>query len=256
MTEARRRLIGRAFSAAHDYDRNARVQRRVAEDLAVRIAQWTLPPNPRILEIGCGTGFLSEALMARGVNGQWLMTDLSPDMVERCRQRIGTADDRQFAVLDGEHGAMPEGGPFDLICSSMAMQWFDALNPAIARLRGWLAPGGHLALTTLGAGTFAQWRQAHAEAGAVAATPNYPAVGDLPADGRESDVTVERYDETFASARAFLRALKAIGATTAQGGHQPLTPAMLRRVMHHFEQTGASVTYEVLTGHYRAETRS
>lgn len=255
MNSPRRARIGRAFSAARDYDRHAAVQRRVARDLAARIGAIGLPPAPRILEIGCGTGFLTEALARQGIGGEWLVTDLSPAMVERCRTRMGDRPGLAFAVLDGEHGDLPQG-PFDLVCASLAMQWFDDLAGAVQRLCSVLAPGGHLVFTTLGAGTFAEWRTAHSALGLAAGTPEF-----LPVDAlrgicpalQAAPHRVETIRETFPDARAFLSAVKAIGAGTAAAPHRPLAPAELRRVMAQFDCAGAAASYEVVTCHYRGK---
>ena len=242
---ARRDRIARAFAGAGDYDRNARVQRRVATDLAARIAALPLPPQPRVLEIGCGTGFLTQALADAGIAGDWLVTDVAPGMVARCRERLGETPRRRFAVLDGEREA-PGGGPFDLICSSLALQWFEDAPAALARMAGWLAPGGHCLVTTLGPGSFAEWRAAHAAEGLAAGTPAFAPVEAFAALGPEA-LLVENHVERHADAQAFLRAVKAIGAGTADPGHRPLSPPALRRVMAAFERQGCAVTYEVVT---------
>lgn len=244
MSALQRRQIERRFSAATDYDRHARVQRIVAEQLAERIAALPLPAAPRILEIGCGTGFLTEALMARGLGGDWLVTDISAPMVERCRQRVGEGGGRRFAVLDGEYGAVEEDR-FDLVCSSLAMQWFDDQPAALDRMRDWLAPGGHLMMTTLGEGSFAEWRAAHEAHGLQPGTPRFLSAEALGA------AHCDRYLDRHDNALDFMRALKAIGAHTAAQSHRPLPPATLRRVMRSFEAAGCAVSYEVLTCHYR-----
>ncbi|KHK89705.1 methyltransferase domain-containing protein [Novosphingobium malaysiense] len=239
--------IARAFAGARDYDRHARVQREVAQALAARIAALDLPEHPRVLELGCGTGFLTEALLERGIGGDWLVTDIAPAMVDRCRARLGEPPQRRFAVLDGEHGT-PEGGPYDLICSSLALQWFDDAPAALARMKDWLAPGGHCLITTLGPGSFAEWRAAHAAEGLDAGTPPFAPVEAFAALDPK-DLVVETVVETHPDARAFLHALKAIGAGTAAPGHRPLPPAALRRVMAAFERSTCKVTYEVVTCH-------
>jgi malonyl-CoA O-methyltransferase len=255
MNVQHRQRIRGAFSLAREYDRHARVQRRVADELAGRIAALDLPPEPRVLEIGCGTGFLTEALAGRGIGGQWLVTDLSPAMVERCRARLGTRAGTSFAVLDGEYGAPDAGTRFDLICSSLTLQWFDDLPSAIARMLGWLAPGGRLAFTTLAAGTFAEWRAAHLAEGLAPGTPEFPSVEALRAILPGAQIAahrVERHIEENGSAREFLSALKGIGAGTAARGYRPLSAGALKRVMHNFEQAGSRATYEVVTCTYGA----
>lgn len=256
MISDRRSQIKAAFSAALDYDAHARVQHTVATELADRIAALPLPEDPRILEIGCGTGFLTQALADRGIRGEWLITDLSPVMVERCRQRVGETGNRRFAVFDGEYGA-PEHGPrFDLICSSLAMQWFDDIERAVTRMLGWLPPGGHCIFTTLAAGTFAEWQEAHRGEQADAGTPRFPSVAQLAAmepAGEAGTHWVSGHRQTHSGARDFLRSLKAIGADTPSAHHQPLAPATLRRVMRAFEDAGSTITYEVVTCHFTRE---
>lgn len=253
MTPAYRRQIEQAFSAASDYDRHARVQRVIARELAARIAAIPLPARPSVLEIGCGTGFLTQALIDSGIGDDWLITDISADMLERCRQRIGEAPGRTFAVLDGEYGAPGEGRKFDLICSSLAIQWFDDPAAALPRMLDWLAPGGHCIFTTLGAGSFAEWRAAHAMEGLVPGTPRFLTLAELSAIQPEAQAEPHRsvsHVEQHESGLDFMRALKAIGAQTAARQHRPLPPAALRKVVRHFEQGGGAVSYEAVTCHY------
>jgi len=258
MNAIHRRQIRDAFSAARDYDRHARVQQVVARRLAKRIAALALPPQPRILEIGCGTGFLTQALIEEGLGGDWLITDIAPAMVERCRARIGDvaglAESRRFALLDGEYGDPGTAGAFDLVCSSLVMQWFDDPAPALARKLGWLAPDGHCLFATLASGSFAEWRNAHEAEGLPCGTPRFPALDAMEAicpQARSGALSVEQLVERHTSGLSFMRALKAIGANTAAAGHRPLPPADLRRVIRRFEEAGAAVTYEVVTGHFR-----
>jgi malonyl-CoA O-methyltransferase len=242
-----REAIASAFASAQGYDDHAAVQREVAQALARRIAALPLPTSPRVLEIGCGTGFLTQALGDQGLGGDWLVTDLAPAMIDRARTRLQSeaAARLTFAVLDGEHGT-PQSGPFDLICASLATQWFTQEAAALNRWRQWLAPGGQIMVATLGPGTFAEWRAAHEAEGLQPGTLAFTPSSDLEALTPRT-LIVEPHRQHHADARAFLSAVRGIGAHTAVPGHQPLTAGALRRVMRRFEAGGAVSTYEVVT---------
>jgi len=247
MTSRRKPAVTRAFDRAEDYDAHAHIQRATAKRLAALIAELPSSPLP-ILEIGCGTGFLSAELVRAFPASPLILSDISPAMVRRARTAIGDAPNIRYLVLDGERPEPRPGGGFGLICSSLAFQWFEDLGGAIARLGGLVAPGGHLAFATLAAGTFAEWRQAHARCGREAATRDYPAVAEIatlcPPDMRariERQILVERH----ADGRAFLRGLKGIGAHTPWDKRPPLPPAALRRVLRAFDEQGSAATYEI-----------
>jgi malonyl-CoA O-methyltransferase len=246
MEEVRRESslsVAKRFDRAARYDDHARVQPEVARGLAETIAALPLRPAARILEIGCGTGALAGAVIERAGSAglRWTATDIAPAMVERARARLAHHDGISFAVMDGERPDL--AGPFDLICSSLAIQWFTDLNAALGCLRGLLAPGGRLAFTTLADGSFAEWRAAHgtAQDGLHA----YPGADALRAMGLE--VTVRHHCVRHTDARDFLRSMKDIGAGAPRAGHRPLSPAALRRVMAAFEAGGAISRYVVAT---------
>ena len=238
-----------AFDAAADtYDTAAPVQRAVAQRLADRIAALPVPARPRILEIGCGTGFLTAALRERVREADWLITDLSPRMLEACRARVGP--DARFEMMDGERPTA--AGPYDLICSSLAFQWFGELDAGLVRLAGLLAPGGWLAFSTLAEGTLREWRQAHADLGLACAAHDFPSRDALTRMlGPRGRLAGETVVQAHADARDFLGDLKAIGAGCSVSGRPPLGPRDMKRVMRRFEAIGASARYEVAYGFLR-----
>ncbi|AWN41081.1 methyltransferase domain-containing protein [Methylobacterium durans] len=251
-----KQAVARAFDGAEGYDRAAGVQARVAASLVERIAGLPLGPRPRVLEIGCGTGFLTRALRERLAPRALLATDIAPGMVARAKARAPDGPDLRYLVMDGERPCLAPGPRFDLIASSLAAQWFEDLPGAVAGLSHLLAPGGWLALATLAEGTFGEWGRAHATSGTRAATPAYPPLRTLRAlapPGCTLSVAEEPFVEAHPDGRAFLAALRAIGARTPGEGGRPLSPGALRRVLRSFEADGARVTYRVATCLVRRE---
>ena len=251
MTEARKTSIACAFAAAAPgYDAAAQVQRRVAARLAEDLAAPVLPAGTRAVEIGCGTGLLTERLLTAQPHTAWLITDIAAAMVAHCAARCG-ASPAEFRVMDGEAPDLPSGH-YDLIVSSLAVQWFGDLSTGLARLSACLKPGGRLIFATQGAGTFEEWRAAHAELGLASGSLAFPtaeAVLALWPAGGSGAVREERMTVWYPDGLGFVRGLKELGAHLPQPGHRPLPPGAFRRVLRRFA-AGCPATYQVLYGCY------
>ncbi|MGA0392623.1 MAG: methyltransferase domain-containing protein [Rhodospirillales bacterium] len=254
MTSQKFKIIHAFDQASPHYETAAGLQKSVAENLAGRIQRLPLNSNPRVLEVGCGTGYLTRALMPAIANADWTVSDIAPTMVEHCRQSIPHSSDIEFIQMDGETPCV-QGG-FDLICASLVFQWFEDLETSLARLSILLRPGGHLAFATLVQGTFSEWRDVHRMFGLSAATPAFPSAATI--DGfwpdndevsGEGSIEEEAILQTYDTAHDFLMTLKAIGATTPVRGHKPLSAGSMRRVLRHLDRKGSlKITYQVAYG--------
>jgi malonyl-CoA O-methyltransferase len=246
MSTTRKALIARAFDRAEDYDAHAHIQRSAAEYLAARIAGLGIDPSRPALEIGCGTGFLTEALVTRWPSLSLTASDVAPAMIERTRSRIG--DTIAYAIIDGEDpGGIADSG-YGLIASNLAFQWFADLGSTLSRLTACLAPGGWLVFSTLAAGTFREWTKAQTAAGIIGLTRTYPDLGMIEAmtpAGTRIDVSGYLLKEQHASGRDFLRGLKAIGAATAWDRSGAPGTAPLRKAIKTFEDGGATISYKI-----------
>ncbi|RFD20557.1 dethiobiotin synthase [Komagataeibacter melaceti] len=249
----RKDRIAASFDAAQDYEQAARVQRIAASELARRIAACHAPDAPlRILETGCGTGFLTRELRRLFPNAHITATDIAPRMLERLAHRM--PDDSRLTLHHMDAEAPNLTGPFDLICSSLAMQWFGQRAHTLHLLASLLAPGGQMAFATLGADSFRQWRTAYAHAGVPCPMPDYPTLdtlqGEWPACGAGLWHEAEIVDVP-ASPLHFLRELRTIGANHTD--RLPASAGQLRRVLAAAEQAGPMVvSYHVAYGLFRS----
>jgi len=236
-------ILRRFDAAAATYDGHAGTQLRVAGALARQVLALPLAPAPEVLEIGCGTGFLTAALAPALPGCRWLATDLAPRMAAACARRA--LPGVTVRVMDGE---APEPGlSFDLVVSSLAVQWFADLPAGLARLHRMLRPGGVLAVTTLGGGTFPEWRRQCLAAGAEAGTPAYPSADFLAAALPGARVEGRPFPLRCGNLKGFLDHLRLTGARTAAPGHPGLSPAVLGRILRAWGPVPFTATYEVLT---------
>ena len=241
--------ITSVFSAAADtYDAGAELQRVIAEMLARKIAALPLPAKPKVLEVGCGTGVLTQAL-SNLIDASWTITDIAAPMVARCERALGgVLRGARFVVMDGTAPALAPG--FDAVCSSMALQWFEDPGRAIGRLSALLNRGGHLAFATLGPNTFEEWQAACALSGVAAPTRRFLSAEDFqaatpPGFNFRSEKTVFR--RTYDNGWDFLRRLRKIGAHRAVPEADPLPAGALRKVLRATDAP-FTVSYDVIYG--------
>jgi len=105
------------------------------------IATAGLGPAAAILEIGCGTGQLTERLAVPGF--QLTAIDIGPSMVAAARQRLADAV-VSFEVTSFESLTAADAS-FDLVISAAAFHWIDP-EVAFSKSARLLRPGGWLAL--------------------------------------------------------------------------------------------------------------
>jgi malonyl-CoA O-methyltransferase len=147
--------------------------------------------------------------------------------------------------MDAEGPAV--AGPFDLVASSMALQWTADLGRALAGLGRLVRPAGRLALAVPGAETFREWRAAlQGRACGVPDFPDMDGLRRLVPPGFSADLAEERRIVDYGSALAFLRALKAMGAAQPRPGHRPLDPGALRAGLSRLDDAGPRLTWHIL----------
>ena len=127
---------------AEAYDRERPSYPTELIDAACTIA--ALDPGSRVLEIGCGTGKLTEALVGRGLVVD--AVDPGANMITLARRRVRDSDAVEFHLGRFEEVSLPER-VFDAVLAATAFHWLDPMVGWAKAARS-LRPGGTLALIT------------------------------------------------------------------------------------------------------------
>jgi ubiquinone/menaquinone biosynthesis C-methylase UbiE len=129
------------------YDGVAPLYDETFEDISVRTdelrwlrRQLAEVPNPKLLDVGCGTGSFLRAIedLVETADG----VDLSAGMLEQARTRSAGSAKLSFTKIDGPHLPFADNS-FDVVTSVLSFRYLD-WDPIIAEILRVLKPGGRL----------------------------------------------------------------------------------------------------------------
>lgn len=131
---------------ARTYDQSSEPQQAWASEVLARLEG--IAPDATVLDVGCGTGRVTEALLALVPRGRVLALDASPDMVALARRRLG--DRAEIWCQDVLDLDLDE--PVDAIVSTATLHWVTDHDRLWARLARALRPGAVLEVQCGGEG--------------------------------------------------------------------------------------------------------
>lgn len=221
-----------------EYHRNAEVQREVAQRLIASLEPWRdiIPPGP-ILEVGCGTGFVTEGIIELYPKREKIITDLSPEMVACCKERFNSAENISFSELDAEEIDL-EKPKYAMSVCGFAAQWFKDPALTLGKIMEATKPGGLLLASFPGSESFPQWKQCCEELGIPFTGNELPDTEEMVIKMSSGPVQVDYYEDTitqkFSSSIEFFRHLKTIGAGTRKKG-RALKSAEMKLLIDHWD---------------------
>ena len=137
---------------ARTYDRTSAPQQAWASEVLARLAG--IAPDANVLDVGCGTGLVTEELLALVPSGRVVAIDASAEMVEIARRRL----DGRARVLCQDALELDVGEPVDAIVSTAALHWVGDHDRLWGVLAGALRPGGRLEVQCGGRGNIERVR--------------------------------------------------------------------------------------------------
>lgn len=179
MTDSRN-LVAEGFTdTAAEYDDAVRFNIGGAQRLIMSIPPGTYDD---VLDVGCGTGWATQALIDRFHPARVTGVDPSDGMLQEFQAKVGDIDGTEVVLAQGDVENMPvPDGAFDLVISSMAYHWFPRKWEAAAAMARTLRPGGVMAILCSGRGGDQEYRDILANL----EPPNYVWLGTFDAVQRD-----------------------------------------------------------------------
>ncbi|MCX8001194.1 MAG: malonyl-ACP O-methyltransferase BioC [Anoxybacillus mongoliensis] len=232
-----KQLMQKRFSErAKTYDQFANVQKKMAHELMSRICR----PPKTILEIGCGTGYLTKLLHDAYPYAKLTAVDIAPGMIETAKQRLG-ARSITWLCADIEEAELHE--TYDLIISNATFQWLTNPKQTIAKLAERRNEGGQLLFSTFGDRTFHELHTSFAYALAIQQIdeplrigPSFPTFSEWLAMYDQVYGHEQFEVEYFPTVRDFFLSLRHIGATNSTSGRYCQRPSVFKTMMREYEQ--------------------
>lgn len=134
---------------ARTYDRVADPMHAWGLDVLERLP---LRGDERVLDAGCGSGRVTEALAERLPRGRVVALDASPAMLTEARRRLARFGER-IAYVEADLGRpLPIDEPVDAILSTAVFHWVPDHDALFSNLSAVLRPGGRLVAQCGGVG--------------------------------------------------------------------------------------------------------
>lgn len=141
-------------SASATYDAAADLQRTVADELLTHLSTNV---SGVILDIGCGTGYLTQQLLRFQPN-QLIALDIALPMLQATHERVQTA-----TLLCADAEALPLAqDSIDHVFSNLALQWCTDLSAVFNGVKQALKPNGQFIFSTFAPHTLKELKTAWA----------------------------------------------------------------------------------------------
>jgi len=246
-------------AAANNYDAFSLLQRTITDRLVESFDQIKIKPTS-ILDLGAGTGYGSRKLKQQFKKAHIYQIDISGEMLKKSRKQSPVLFSKtHFLCADANQIPLPENR-FDLVFSSLMLQWCNDLDAVFAEIKRVLRPGGIFLFSSFGPDSLKElresWRQVDDQVHVNAFVDMHDIGDSLIRSGLDAPVlNIEYIVLIYDECKQLMRELKNIGAQNINKGRRKTLTGKQRlgKVFKHYEtfrqNNKLPATYEVIYGH-------
>jgi malonyl-CoA O-methyltransferase len=248
-------------NASIAYDSVASLQRQVGETLLRQLG--AIDPMDTVVDLGCGTGFLINNLLAQNNNtaGQVIALDIALPMLKAARNKQVSDCSVTYLCADAEYLPLTPQS-VDLAISNLAFQWCGNLGQAFNDVKRILKPEGRFVFTTFGSNTLHELTHAWRQVDDYAHVNIFYDITQLNsflkrAGFQQVELETRTYISAYESVWELMAELKQLGAHTVMAGcnKQFTSRSAMQRMINAYQQDEngeISATFEVISVMSRA----
>lgn len=250
---------------ASNYAQYAHVQKKM-RDILIKFMLHNRKASievKNILEIGCGTGYLTCALTELFPSAHITAVDIAPGMISEIKSKF---ENNSVDFICGDIEELTLDNTYDIIISNATFQWFNHMPITINKLYSALKTKGLLCFSTFGKDTFYELNKCFDKAKKDMSIKepispgqsfyNLNELAELCKNVVINDDIIVQSKETFEyeyfdTCKDFLYSIKKIGANNSNKDGRCTSPAFIRKVIelyneNYIENNKVKATYHCL----------
>ncbi len=241
-------------SAAKSYDGLAALQRKVGLELLNDLSG--ISAHKCIVDIGCGTGFLTKELLKNLSITNIIAVDIALSMVEHTKDKLAGYDNISYLCADAEFLPLQENS-VEKIISNLALQWCTNLADVFDGFNNVLKQQGQLCFSTFGPTTLQELKQAWAVVDSYSHVNHFYSAEQILVFLRQAgfvdiQIQTKQYQSNYLTVMELMHELKGIGAHNVLAGRNRKTTRKsdLHKMISEYEKKTINglipATYEII----------
>ena len=239
--------------AAKSYDGLAGLQRSVGFDFINKLDLERWHKNQQIVDIGCGTGFITQQLQLKNAAQDIVAVDIAFSMLQVTKEKLGN-----ITCLCADAEFLPLlSGSVNHIVSNLALQWCQNLESVFNGFHRVLKKQGTLNFSTFGPDTLKELKFSWSQVDSYQHVNDFYSIIDLTgflqlAGFREVKIESKIYHSKYSTVLELMRELKGIGAhNVLSGRNKKITSKtdmqnMISAYEKSTENNSITATYEII----------